>query len=194
MSEDSAKLQPVISLTQAKSKEDIVPLETGKHKYKGYTFTAMQTPENLDALQTFGVRDDDVYLVTYPKSGTHWILEIVQLIMAGGDAQKTNRDLMATILEITFAPSPEKLKQSIPGYKIYEKLSSPRIMVSHIPEPLCPPQWFTKNAKIIYFARNPKDVLVSAYNFFQCMVGSNLRLWDGFFEKFFDENCKLINR
>lgn len=41
----------------------------GWHKYKGYSFMALQPRENLEALQTFEVRDEDVYCVTYPKSG-----------------------------------------------------------------------------------------------------------------------------
>ncbi|KAJ8031418.1 Sulfotransferase 1C2 [Holothuria leucospilota] len=108
--------------------------------------------------------------------------------MVDGDAQKINRDLMTTGLEITIAPSPEKIKQSIPGYKIYEKLPSPRLIATHIPEPLCPPQWFTKKAKIIYFARNPKDLLVSTYNFAKFMIDPTLRSWDHFFEMFFSDN------
>ncbi|KAJ8031414.1 hypothetical protein HOLleu_24598 [Holothuria leucospilota] len=52
------------------SKEDIeLWHQEGWHKYKGYTFMALQLRENLEALQTFEVRDDDVYRVTYPKSG-----------------------------------------------------------------------------------------------------------------------------
>ncbi|KAJ8031415.1 Sulfotransferase family cytosolic 1B member 1 [Holothuria leucospilota] len=54
---------------------------------------------------------------------------------------------MAIGLELTVAASPERIKQSTPGYKIIEKLPSPRLIATHIPEPLCPPQWFTKEAK-----------------------------------------------
>lgn len=68
--------------------------------------------------------------------------------MAGGDAQKIDRKTMTIFFEVTAAASPEQLEEVTPGYKIIEKLPSPRIITTHIPEPLCPPQWFTKNAKV----------------------------------------------
>ncbi|KAJ8040251.1 Sulfotransferase 1C2 [Holothuria leucospilota] len=186
MSGDLDRLQSnAITFAQAQSEEEINCLGTdGQHKYKGYTFYSLQTPENLDALQTFEVRDDDVYCVTYPKSGTHWIWEILQLIMADGDASKTDRNLMVVALELTVAPSPDKIRQSTPGYKIFEKVPSPRLIPTHIPEPLCPPQWFSKKPKIIYFARNPKDVMVSFYAFAKSIIDPKLRSWDAFFEYF----------
>lgn len=87
-------------------------------------------------------------LVCQMVIGTHWLFEIIQLIMADGDAQKIDRKTMTIFPEVTAAASPEQLKEVTPGYKIIEKLPSPRIITSHIPEPLCPPQWFTKNAKV----------------------------------------------
>ncbi|KAJ8040248.1 Bile salt sulfotransferase [Holothuria leucospilota] len=104
--------------------------------------------------------------------------------MADGDARKINRDLMVTALETTWAPTPEKIKQTTPGYKIIEKLPSPRVTSTHIPEPFCPPQWFTKKAKIIYFVRNPKNVMVSSYSCLNSVLDPRLRSWDAFFEYF----------
>ncbi|KAJ8040249.1 Bile salt sulfotransferase [Holothuria leucospilota] len=99
---------------------------------------------------------------------------------------------MVTVLEFTWAPTPEKIKQTTPGYKIIEKLPSPRVIITHIPEPLCPPQWFTKRAKIIYFARNPKDVMVSSYNFMKPILNPKLRSWEAFFKYFCGDYGKEI--
>ncbi len=39
-------------------------------RYKNYNFPVnFVTEEYLDSLESFEVRDSDVYLVTYPKSG-----------------------------------------------------------------------------------------------------------------------------
>ncbi len=44
-----------------------------------------------------------------------------------------------------------------------DKVPSPRTMKTHLSKNLLPPQIYTKKPKIIYIARNPKDVAVSFY-------------------------------
>ncbi|XP_063055690.1 amine sulfotransferase-like [Engraulis encrasicolus] len=64
-------------------------------------------------------------------------------------------------------------------------LSSPRLRVTHLPFKLLPAGLRQKKAKIIYLARNPKDVLVSYYFFhhFATMLETPKNFSD-FFEKF----------
>lgn len=41
----------------------------GEHLYDGVLFFGYSPPDVLDAVKEFPVRDDDVFIVTYPKAG-----------------------------------------------------------------------------------------------------------------------------
>ncbi|PIK51797.1 putative sulfotransferase family cytosolic 1B member 1 [Apostichopus japonicus] len=183
---DSAKLIADAARVQCDSKGGH---DTWKkvYKYKGYTVSWMQSPENLEALQTFEVKDDDIFCVTYPKAGTHWIWEIISLLLAEGDVTKLDRSVMNTMLDLTLAPSPELAQYATPGYKTIETFPSPRVIPTHVMEPCFPPQWKTKKPKVIYFARNPKDLLVSFFHFAKDSVDPEFSTWEGFMKLFLSE-------
>ncbi|KAL9918933.1 sulfotransferase 1C3-like [Glossina fuscipes fuscipes] len=50
-----------------------------------------------------------------------------------------------------------------------EMLTSPRLIKSHLPLPLLPAQLWSKLPKLIYVYRDPKDALISQYNFGRSM-------------------------
>ncbi|XP_072041098.1 sulfotransferase 1C3-like [Amphiura filiformis] len=71
-------------------------------------------------------------------------------------------------------------------YEIVDKMKSPRTIKSHLSGHLLPPDVFKKKARIVYVARNPKDMCVSYY-YFHIMV-PNLptpKSRNEFFEDFF---------
>lgn len=47
----------------------------GEHIYKGRLFFGYSPPEVLDAVKSFEVREDDVFIVTYPKAGIYFLIE-----------------------------------------------------------------------------------------------------------------------
>ncbi|XP_063054320.1 sulfotransferase 2B1-like [Engraulis encrasicolus] len=114
--------------------------------------------DSLKYFENFQVKDDDVFAITYPKSGTTWMQEILPLILNGGDLTPVK-----TIPNWDRVPWLEETRAA----QVMDNLSSPRLMVSHMPYNLMPASFFSSKAKVIYVARNPKDVMVSSYFFHQ---------------------------
>ena len=46
--------------------------------------------DHLEKLKSFRLRPDDVFIVTYPKSGTHWLIKIAYLIIHNGEDKYLN--------------------------------------------------------------------------------------------------------
>src|SRR5205823_54666 len=91
-------------------------------------------------------RPDDVFVVTYPKAGTTWMLQVVHLLRNGGDQGILLLNRAVAWIE----------RDGIDGLKA---MPSPRIIKTHLPLSLLTP---TKG-RWIYVARNPKDLAVSYY-------------------------------
>uniref|UniRef100_H0XZS2 Sulfotransferase n=1 Tax=Otolemur garnettii TaxID=30611 RepID=H0XZS2_OTOGA len=101
----------------------------------------------------FVLKDEDVVAVTFPKSGTNWLIEILCLIHSKGDTKW-----------IQSVPIWERSPwiESQPGFVA----EGPRFLTSHLPIHLFPTSFFNSKAKVIqYVIRNPKDVIVSTYFF-----------------------------
>ncbi|XP_031134150.1 sulfotransferase 2B1-like [Sander lucioperca] len=114
--------------------------------------------ESLEYAQNFSVEDSDVFAVTYPKSGTVWMQEILPLVLNGGDVTP-----IQTIHNWDRVPWLEQKRLAM----VVDQLASPRALVTHFPYRLMPPSFHTSKAKVIYVMRNPKDVMVSSYFFHQ---------------------------
>ncbi|XP_076136867.1 sulfotransferase 2B1-like isoform X2 [Alosa pseudoharengus] len=84
--------------------------------------------------------------------------EILPLILNGGDLTPVH-----TIPNWDRVPWLEETRAAL----VLDNKPSPRAMVSHMPYHLMPPTFFSSKAKVIYVARNPKDVLVSSFYFHQ---------------------------
>ncbi|CAL8248106.1 unnamed protein product [Lota lota] len=143
--------------------------------HKGFNLIrGTHDPVEVDAIYNYEVRDSDVFVVTYPKSGTIWMQQILRLIEAKGDltSEELNSDQVPWI---------ELLGK---GKEFVEALS-PRQRVTHLPYHLMPRALSQKKGKVIYVARNPKDVLVSYFHFhkFATMLETP-KDFNHFFEKF----------
>ncbi|XP_077984773.1 sulfotransferase 1C2-like isoform X1 [Glandiceps talaboti] len=139
-------------------------VEAGQpYHYKGVYFTSTLFPRStLEHLDNFEIRDDDIFVVTYPRSGTTLSQHIVRLVMNHGDLEstvKTNLHDMFPFLEVS-RPNKDK-----PNFMYLDSMRSPRLIKTHLPLELIPKQVFEKKPKILYVVRNPKDVAVSNFNF-----------------------------
>lgn len=147
-------------------------------KYKDVILPAM-LEKKLKEIRKFTVRADDVWVISWPRSGTTWVQEIVYLI-------QTNLDLdleAVKNIEQRFA----FLENAYPGLKTMEEMRSPRLIKSHLPFHLLPEQMETVRPKVIYVVRNPKDILISYYSFLKMLTPLK---FEGTFEEFCDRFTK----
>ncbi|CAO2628044.1 Amine sulfotransferase [Lemmus lemmus] len=130
--------------------------------FKGYNFERnllkMNIVENMDDQE---IRDDDVFIITYPKSGTVWTQQILSLIYFEG--HRNNSENIQTMDRALF------FEYNIHNLD-FAKMPSPRIFASHLPYYLVPKVLKDKKIKILYIYRNPKDVLTSYFHFSNLVV------------------------
>ncbi len=122
----------------------------------GSIWPAFMTEEQLRMCSTFPNRPGDVFLVTYPKSGTTWLEEIVRCITR---PKKSSQENLSDTTMLRF----EMVSQELIG-----ALPSPRSIATHLPFALVP-RSSKHTVKYIYLARNPKDVAVSMFYFMRSM-------------------------
>jgi hypothetical protein len=124
-------------------------------------------------------RPDDIWVVSYPKSGTTWTQQIVRLVINGG---KEDGKLLTDAV-----PWVEAFNKKIPGYEALklDEMTSPRAFKSHFPYdqmPCGPPN--ATAGKYIYVMRNPKDELVSLHIHVNAVPLFVKKDWDDYYEEF----------
>ncbi|XP_056343847.1 sulfotransferase 6B1-like [Oenanthe melanoleuca] len=157
--------------------------------YKGILYpVTICSPEAFKALESFEARSDDVILAAYPKSGTNWLSQILNDLIAisqkktltkesSGDAEKPQE---FPYLEVG---DPEK-------YERMMKLPSPRFMVTHLRPENLPTSIFKNKVKILLLVRNPKDVATSFFHFCNGIATlPSYETWDDFFTDFMSKKA-----
>lgn len=137
--------------------------------------------DNWNQIQTFKAKPDDLLICTYPKSGTTWIQEIVDMIEQNGDVEKCRRTIIQhrhPLIEWARPPQPSGVDKA-------NEMPAPRILRTHLPTQLLPPSFWTNNCKFLYVARNAKDCMVSYYHFYRmCQWLPDPGTWNEYFETF----------
>lgn len=134
------------------------------------------------------IRPDDVWMVSYPRTGSTWAQEMVWCIGNDLDFEKAKilAQLRTPIVEFTSIVGNEKGElKNIFGDSVEQvnNMPSPRYIKSHLPMGLLPLGINTVKPKLVYIARNPKDMCVSYYHY--CKLIHD-------FSGSFDDFCELF--
>uniref|UniRef100_V5IGY2 Putative sulfotransferase n=1 Tax=Ixodes ricinus TaxID=34613 RepID=V5IGY2_IXORI len=136
----------------------------------GFYISSFLDEDTVRSALSYKPRSDDIFIVTYPKSGTTWTQYIVHCILNDGDLPKdfTEFTLMYPWLEFL-------------GAEAAEKMARPGAIKCHLPFHKQP---YSKKAKYIYVARNPYDCCVSFYH--HCKSIPHYGLEDATFDQFLE--------
>ncbi|XP_071053903.1 luciferin sulfotransferase-like isoform X2 [Onthophagus taurus] len=136
--------------------------------------------EYIERIENLEVRNDDVWVTSFPKCGTTWTQEMVWLI--GNDLNyegaKTELDFRFPFLECNsfyeewnnfrnkFNINFKEAEDEVDFFEMVEKNENVRYIKSHVPWDFLPKQIKdgTKNPKIIHVMRDPKQVATSYYH------------------------------
>ncbi|KAB1274829.1 Sulfotransferase family cytosolic 2B member 1, partial [Camelus dromedarius] len=130
-------------------------------RYKGIPFpVGIYSPESISIAENADVQDDDIFIVTYPKSGTNWMIEIISLILKDGDPSWIHSvpiwkrspwcEAIMGAFSLPDQPSPRLMRSGEKGHAACWADISP------LPN---------THAQVIYMGRNPRDVVVSLYHY-----------------------------
>lgn len=118
----------------------------------------------------FRPRPDDVFVATYPRSGTTWMQFLLHLLVRP-QVEFRHVNEVCPWFERSLAIGslgPEEL----------ERLPSPRILKTHLPR-----RWLPTGGHFVYIERDPADVLASYYELYRSYLGFGGTL-DDFLERF----------
>ncbi|XP_046383783.1 luciferin sulfotransferase-like [Ischnura elegans] len=153
-----------------------------KFSGKGYLMP-IRYGEFAPSFREMEVRSDDVWVASYPKSGTTWSQEMVWCISNDLDFDRAKSVMLRLRFPFVENSCMSKFhgkpgEENTPSYKYgfnsvkyISDLPSPRFIKTHISWDLLPEQVKSKKPKIVCVARNPKDTCVSYFHHCSLLEG-----------------------
>jgi hypothetical protein len=121
----------------------------------------------------FEVRPTDVFISSYPRSGTTLTQWILYLLTHEEQSDPAHLTKVSPWFERSLAIGEVTASE-------LERFPSPRVFKSHLPR-----QWLPDGARYIYVERDGLDVLVSYFHFYRAYLGFEGTL-DDFYARFMD--------
>ncbi|CAH4037214.1 sulfotransferase 1C4-like [Pieris brassicae] len=166
---------------------------------KGYIFPR-KFREMAAEIYNMEVKPTDVYVFSYPRSGTTWTQELVWLVVNDLDYETASKIPLTDRYPFLEGPmfindsTKQKLLDGNKGnesnakdiqnvvksaVELVNEMPSPRFIKTHLPLSLLPPK--ALEAKMVYVARDPRDAIVSFYHLIDSMKLAN---FNGDFKQF----------
>ena len=117
----------------------------------------------------FVARPDDVFISSYPRSGTTWLQQILVVLTNDRDHEDAHISEYAPWYERQLALGAQTAED-------FANMRSPRIFKSHLPF-----AWLPKGARYVYALRDGRDVAVSYYHLYCSHLG-----FQGDFNSFYE--------
>ncbi|XP_077994439.1 sulfotransferase 1E1-like [Glandiceps talaboti] len=176
-------------------------MASGSCGWPGFTVDGFFFPEaqyDINAVKgryidRWDIRDDDVIIATFTKSGTLWMHAILREMY-----EDLNWQVPETKKAVRLDQLYEHTDDKSNLYSVHKRavqttlhtISSPRLFTCHLPPQLFHTAWKdgTTRCKVICVTRNPKDVCVSFYHHVWSMPSvTHMDLtWDGWVNAFVD--------
>ncbi|XP_070538366.1 sulfotransferase 1C2-like isoform X2 [Ptychodera flava] len=161
----------------------------------GYVLPAIMEKNNIETtVKNFEVRDEDVFLVTYPKAGTNWTMEIISAIQNIDNIDILKEKALnekVPLLELGPSTHPDLVEEGITDVPSLAKVmletipkGSPRGIPTHLFPEQAPAELFKKKPKTIVVDRNPKDCLISLYNWHLSVRFLDPLTWEEMFDAY----------
>ena len=166
------QLRPLDAETQRRVIADFPALHHGLQSVLdwGFKVAGTATADDFTAHYNQPLRRGDVWVCSPPKCGSMWTQELVWLLendldFDGCRAMLTERWHFG---ESRFSADREQrariaAEQPVTAPRPWPRATPSRFIKSHFPLSLSPPR-LLDTCKVIYLARNPKDICVSFYN------------------------------
>ncbi|KAI7748834.1 hypothetical protein M8C21_024921 [Ambrosia artemisiifolia] len=148
-------------------------------KYQDFWSYEEIIKEVVLAQQSLKAHPTDVFLCSYPKSGTTWLKALVFAIITREKFDESNSPLLTTMPHNCIPFLEVELEQTIASQ------GNSSFVATHLPYNSLPKSILASNCKMVYIYRNVKDVIVSYYHMAREAV--KLPMEDAPFEEAFDE-------